>query len=358
MKIINKQYQDVRDGDTPIQTTPITGLLETTELPTGSLMHIVTNQGDSNYESRKMTTDNFKQKIYEAVQNTFKISYWNTHEKMSAENEDEEMPSYAHDQDEETISGNRPVGTSFRELLEYLTGKDDLRDQAGKTQPIYAPEEPEKIDPDGFVNHIYYDFDLIKRYMVVKNGDIEGKIESISNRVDELGCYFAPEMEYSTTKLSNNQEIVVPDESVNHNKTENDTYCQMSIEPGNKISNEWKCTATGNLVIYGWLDASACLNNKTTPQAFCIVEANINGTWEVVSATAVAPAKTLTYVGFNLPVEKNLMVRIRTGFVCGNKSGQFSNQQDGNDTLSNSTPNGFKCMIYCGKKGSNTNDNT
>jgi hypothetical protein len=43
------------------------------------------------------------------------------------------------------------------------------------------------------------------------------------------------------------------------------------------------------------------------------------------------------------------VIRARTGFTVGAKSSQFSNEQDGNDTLSNSTANGFKCMIFSNK---------
>jgi hypothetical protein len=61
---------------------------------------------------------------------------------------------------------------------------------------------------------------------------------------------------------------------------------------------------------------------------------------------SVIPAKSITYVGFTVPVKKGLEIRARTGFVVGGKSGQYSNDQDGFETLSNSTPNGFKCMIF------------
>jgi hypothetical protein len=77
----------------------------------------------------------------------------------------------------------------------------------------------------------------------------------------------------------------------------------------------------------------------------------------------VTPAKNITYVGFNVLVKKDLVIRARTGFVCGVKSGQFPNQQDGYDTLANSTANGFKCIIYSNKdyserEGLNDNDNS
>ena len=338
MKILNKTYRDVTAEDPQFQTTTIEDLSKTTELKDGSLIHIVENDGSNNFESKKMLVDDFKQKVYESVQNTFKTAYWETHELISKER----GSSYLHDQNEEEVSGERPKGTSFKELLEYLRSKDN------GSNPIYAPEEIAKDAEDGFVKHIYFDFDLIKRYMVAKDNDIIADMEDIGGNVDVMDCQFSPIMSFATTRLDNNIETVVTNDSVNHDLTENDNYCQMSIS---KISSEWKCPASGNLVIYGWLDASQCLNNKSTPAAFCAIEGNINGNWEIISVCAVNPTKSMTYVGFNLTVKKGLTIRARTGFTCGAKSGQFSNEQDGNDTLSNSTANGFKCMIFSNKEG-------
>ena len=159
MKIVNKTYQDVREGESTIQKTPVTNLPDATELPYGSLIHIVTRLENGNYESKKMTTDVFKQKIYDAVQNTFKTSYWDTHE----------VESKKHDQDEEPDSGERPNGTAFADLVKYLEAKDSLKGDS--IYPIYTPTEVPENDPNGFIDHLYYDFDLIKRYMVVKDGE-------------------------------------------------------------------------------------------------------------------------------------------------------------------------------------------
>jgi hypothetical protein len=215
---------------------------------------------------------------------------------------------------------------------------------------VYAPEEVPEQDPNGFIDHIYYDFDLLKRYMVAKDNEIESVINgpmSISNILD---CYFTDTMKLVTTTEDNNIEVVNSSNSLDNGQTENDTYCQMSIDPGNKISNTWTCPETGNLVVYGWLDSTSCLNNKATPSAFCVIEGNINNNWEIISVCPVTPAKNITYVGFNILVKKDLKIRIRTGFNVGAKSGQYSNEQDGFDTLSNSTPNGFKCVVYARKE--------
>ena len=343
MKILNRTYRDVIGTEPSFQKTTITDLPETQELLEGSLMHVVVKVDENdNYESMRISTDAFKQRIYESVLNTLKTKYWDTHEfdKQNME------PSKAHDVSEDPES--RPAGTSFKDLLKYLQEKDKNKSETDTT--VYAPEEVPEQDPNGFVDHLYYDFDLLKRYMVVRDNDIENGISKTIALSNELDCYFTERMTLYTTDEGNNLEIV---DSVNANDgdlTENDTYCQMKIEPGNKISNEWRCPKTGNLVVYGWLDSTKCLNNKATPSAFCVLEGMIDDDWRVISAQPVSPAKNICYVGFNLPVKEGLTIRARTGFDVGAKSGQYSNEQDGFDTLANTTPNGFKCVIYARKE--------
>ena len=343
MKIVNRTYRDVIGTEPSFQKTTITDLPETQELLDGSLMHVAVKVDENNnYESMRISTDNFKQKIYESVMNTLRTKYWDTHEYNNQKRE----PSKKHD----VIEGpdSRPAGTSFKDLLDYLKEKD--ADKPTSDKNVYAPEEVPEQDPNGFIDHIYYDFDLLKRYMVVRDNDIENGISETIALSNELDCYFTDSMTLYTTDEDNNVEIVDSVDSDDGDLTENDTYCQMKIEPGNRISNEWQCPNTGNLVVYGWLDSSKCLNNKATPSAFCVLEGMIDDDWRVISAQPVNPAKSITYVGFNLLVKEGLTIRARTGFDVGAKSGQYSNEQDGFGTLSNNTPNGFKCVIYARKE--------
>ncbi len=210
---------------------------------------------------------------------------------------------------------------------------------------------PDRIDftDSNFVIHVNYDFAILRRYIVRKDKELQGEIDDINVAIDELDCLFASEMTLTTTSRNN----TTSHDSVNHKKSENeDEYdaCQLEIKDGNKISNTWTCPETGILVVQGWLDSSAALNNKAIPTSFCVIEGNINGRWEILGVNSVIPAKNITYVGFTIPVKKNLDIRTRTGFTVGAKSSQFSNEQDGWDTLSNSTANGFKCLIFSGKE--------
>jgi hypothetical protein len=78
-------------------------------------MHVAVKVDENNnYESMSISTDSFKQRIYESVLNTLKTKYWDTHEY----NKQKQEPSNAHDVEEEPDS--RPPGTSFSDLLKYL----------------------------------------------------------------------------------------------------------------------------------------------------------------------------------------------------------------------------------------------
>lgn len=348
MKILNTTYRDVQDE--VLNKTPVSELQPTSEAFKDSLIHIVqhiTGTGtNAKYESMRITVGDLQQKMYEAIQNTFKTKYWDTHEF----NNTTHMPSAHHDQEE---GSNRPANTSFKALVDYLKSKDANKKQGDRTS--YTPTEVPANDPDGFINHIYYDFDVIKRYMVLKDGQIQLDITNLRRWLIRLDCYFTQSMKFWTSQQDSNGGITdIEGKSVTNDVDVLANYCQMSIQDGNKISNTWTCPGTGNLVVYGWLDSSSALDNKAIASAYCVLEANINGTeasenWEIISAQPVIPAKSITYVGFNVPVHKGLVVRIRTGFTVGAKSGQFSNEQDGYDTLANNTANGFKCMIYCNK---------
>ena len=79
MKILN---QTTRDSYSTIQKTPVSSLQPTTELDEDSLIHIVQKvpgTTPSKFESMKMDIKTFQNKMYEAIQNTFKTEYWDTH---------------------------------------------------------------------------------------------------------------------------------------------------------------------------------------------------------------------------------------------------------------------------------------
>ena len=335
MKILNST---TRDTTIPVNTTKISALNETQEFDEDnkSLIHIVKYGGgegeNAQYESMKMEMNVFINKVYQAIQNTFKTAYWDTH--LHENNID----GIHLGEGIETIEFNDTIkNASFDEMLKYI----------GEEAPDPVPFKNEEAD--GFVRHVWYDFEVLRRYSAMRMDYLDNQLKSLNEKVDDLDCYFAETMYLTTTTQDSNGTIQTTHKSVNHTGNDNDIYCQMQILDGNKISNEWTVPEDGNLVIYGWLDSSSALDNKAIPTSYCVIEAKINNEWEIIGAQGVIPAKSITYVGFNLLVHKNLVIRARTGFTVGVKSSQYSNAQDGNDTLSNSTANGFKCMVYSSK---------
>lgn len=296
MKILNST---TRNSD--INTTTIPELEYATSLNDGSLIHILQNI-DGKFTSQKMDIEVFKNKIYESINNTLRTAYWDTH--ITDVNDTHET-SYI-----------------FKNILNAL----------GENKPV------EINGSDSFVKHLNYDFEVLAKYIDNKDDYVRSRINELNEIANDLNCQFSSIMNLSETSSS-------------HNRTVDNTYCQMAIKDGQRISNEWVVPATGNLVVYGWLDSNDALNNKAIANAFCVLEAKINSSeknenWEIISVQPVIPAKNITYVGFNVPVKSGLVIRIRTGFNVGAKSGQYSNEQDGSGTLSNSTPNGFKCQVF------------
>ena len=333
MKILNQTYRDIESTESTILKTPVSELELTSELDPKSLIHIIQYEQEIDwlptYQSMKMEISAFNNKVYEAVQNTLKEAYFATHCV-----EDEATHRIYH-------PTNAPSGTSFKDMIDVLN-------RYGHGWNITEPDWNNKEWAiDGFVKHVNFDFEVLRRYVVLMDNSLQAQIDEINGKFNELDAFFSKTMKLTTTNSEGLTETI----SVSHDKTEDDHYCQMSIASGNKISSKWECPATGNLVVYGWLDSSAALNNKAIPSCYCAIEGKINSTeerenWEIISVQPVIPAKNITYVGFNIPVRKGLVIRARTGFPVGAKSGQHPNEQDGNDTLSNDVPNGFKCMVF------------
>ena len=117
MKILNQTYRDVQEEVR--NKTPVSELQFTSELIDESLLHIVQYSSEHStsehnaYESMKITLGDFKQKIYESVQDTFKTKYWDTHNGAS-DTDHENASEY------EDIKGNVVAGASFQEMVEYL----------------------------------------------------------------------------------------------------------------------------------------------------------------------------------------------------------------------------------------------
>ncbi len=116
-----------------------------------------------------MTIGQFQRKLYEAVQNTLKVEYCKTHMEWVDEN-----PDHVDD----NVEQNYPDGSSFKDIAAYLKRMNCM------------PEEVETDEEDGFVKHVFLDMDILKRYVVLKNQDIESNISRIDQMTTELDDHF------------------------------------------------------------------------------------------------------------------------------------------------------------------------
>lgn len=117
---------------------------------------------------------------------------------------------------------------------------------------------------------------------------------------------------------------------------------------GSKISTSYTCQEDGMLTLYGWLDSSNVQNIKYLPSAWCALEGKIRGQWEILSIQSVIPAKQFSYVGFCVPVLKNLTIRLELGFIPGEASGRYDHDKIP-ESLANTQPNAFLGGVYSPK---------
>lgn len=76
MKILNTLYP--RNSD-EIQMTPVSELPRVNSIEEESLLHIAQFINPGQYSAVSLTMKTFEQKVFEAVNNYFKVSYWHTH---------------------------------------------------------------------------------------------------------------------------------------------------------------------------------------------------------------------------------------------------------------------------------------
>lgn len=331
MKIMNKATREATDE---IRKTPVSDLPSTDQIPAGSLIHLVTKSSDGGYHSKKMLVEVFQDKTYLAVDNTFKVYYHCLHD-----------------------HGQSSTTESFRKMAERLVEAEKAPELAKVTKSdnvgpsrttVEMGSDFAELESAKFVEHVNYDFEVVSRYVLLVEEELNEGLEGLTDAVNGVDYLFQSKMRLTTRDSKGD----VVSKSVMHDTSVDESLVQMKIDEGNRISNEWEVPATGNLVIWGWLDSSGVLNNKALPSCYCSIQAKIQNLggeaaqWETVAVQPVIPAKTFTYVGFNLAVHQGLTIRVKTGFAVGAKSGQFSNEQDGYDTLADSTVNGFKCQVY------------
>lgn len=154
---------------------------------------------------------------------------------------------------------------------------------------------------------------------------------------------------------------------------ENDDYVQESVyttvaptsegEEHNRYifkvsqhtSNVYKTKAAGWFTCYGWLSEKekyrsesqndSGVGDQANAKRWVALEAKMNGNnWRIIQLQPFQPNNYCSYVGFGVPVCKDLELRITTGFDVGNNSGKYSMLPG---SLTNHVPNAFIGGVYC-----------
>lgn len=113
-----------------------------------------------------------------------------------------------------------------------------------------------------------------------------------------------------------------------------------------------ECTQTGNLVVYGWLaDTGTVLPQEAWVAIYGMI--NISGQdnpkWTILQVqpwTKTAYSNKIQYIGFNIPVKKGLVLKIKTGFAV-DATATATNQYN-TLTFDNVQPNTFVGYIVTG----------
>ncbi len=180
--------------------------------------------------------------------------------------------------------------------------------------------------------------------------DIETRLDGFNNSKPAFG----PLMNFDTTISI----VTETGEMTSSHRTETMTHAYqnpasgvnsdgfvLSFNKGNRVTNTLTCAKDGMLVLYGWVDSSGVPNVKYLPTAWCALEGNISGSWEILNLQPVIPAKQFSYVGFSIPVVEGLVVRCELGFVPGEASGRYD-RTVAPTSLANVRPNAFLGGVF------------
>lgn len=191
------------------------------------------------------------------------------------------------------------------------------------------------------------------------NGELimNSRVNEIEDRLDGFNNSkpaFGPKMNFDTTISI----ITETGETTSSHRTETMTHAYqnpasgvnsdgfvLSFNKGNRVTNTLTCEKDGMLVLYGWVDSSGVPNVRYLPTAWCALEGNISGSWEILNLQPVIPAKQFSYVGFSIPVVEGLVVRCELGFIPGEASGRYD-RTVAPTSLANVRPNAFLGGVF------------
>jgi len=139
--------------------------------------------------------------------------------------------------------------------------------------------------------------------------------------------------------------------------TDSDKHNRYIFKIFQHTSNTYTCRTSGWFMCYGWTSEKETYIPKsasgegTGRQDNCKRWAALEGKftkdgkeyWKILQVQPVLPGNGCNYISFSLPVRKDLVLRVVTGFDVGNNSGKFSNVPG---SLANHIANAFVGGIY------------
>lgn len=144
---------------------------------------------------------------------------------------------------------------------------------------------------------------------------LSSSVNSLSTSVDDISRVIP------SWSISDITTYIAPEET---NKVVGKDFLIMNFSEGKTYSSEETTSKTGNLFCYGWLTAPKTLDPA---RAWVAVEANVRGTWIMIGLQPWVignKSSVMQYVGFNVPVQKGMSIRISTGFQIEDYDQSFS----------------------------------
>ena len=172
---------------------------------------------------------------------------------------------------------------------------------------------------------------------------------------DALPILLARSSDFATKYFSEGEQHITtysgPQDAIKKETVPHDAYI-FAIPNSGTVSNKWTVPWSGWFTCFGWLSefSEGAVANY---QRWVALEGNINGStggkdnWCILQLQPFIPSPYISYVGFGVPVRKDLQLRIRTGFAVGASSGNYAMSNiNTRSSMANHIPNAFVGGIY------------
>ena len=166
-----------------------------------------------------------------------------------------------------------------------------------------------------------------------KTPTITGQISGYESVADTAILTKENTTKLATDLIANGITMIASDSKTESNPDNNTPYTNMDgnlltciIKNGNNESTEITCTDDGQLVVYGW---TADNGRVLAQEAWIAIYGYVDNKWMVLQLhpwIVSQNSSILQYIGFNIPVKRNLKIKIKTGFPVNMTASGFNNK--------------------------------